>query len=74
MGDFDSVISSLNQAERLAKNADETYMIAYNRSVVYYNMQQYDEALKFAKVAKSIKDNQSIQDLINDIEQIMNSR
>lgn len=74
MGDFDSVISSLNQAEKLAKNADETYMIAYNRSVVYYNMQQYDEALKFAKVAKSIKDNQSIQDLINDIEQIMNSR
>ena len=46
---------------------DEKYIVNYNRAVTYYNLQQYEKALNSAKIAQSIKNEQSIQDLINDI-------
>lgn len=67
MGDFESVLKTLEKAEIYAQTVDEKYIVNYNKAVVYYNMQQYEKALNSAKIAQSIKNEQSIQDLINDI-------
>lgn len=67
MGDFESVLKTLEKAEIYAQTVDEKYIVNYNRAVVYYNMQQYEKALNSAKIAQLIKNEQSIQDLINDI-------
>ena len=67
MGDFESVLQTLDKAEIYAQTVDEKYIVNYNRAVTYYNLQQYEKALNSAKIAQSIKNEQSIQDLINDI-------
>ena len=67
MGDFESVLQTLDKAETYAQTVDEKYIVNYNRAVTYYNLQQYEKAINFAKVAQAFKDEQSIRDLINDI-------
>ena len=67
MGDFDSVLKTLEKAEIYAQTVDEKYIVNYNRAVAYYNMQQYEKALNSAKIAQSIKNEKNIQALINDI-------
>ena len=73
MGDFDSAIEALNTAERLVQTTDEQFMVAYNRAVIYYNKQEYDRALTYAKQAYSIKPSQNTQELITDIERLKNN-
>ncbi|MDE6138328.1 MAG: hypothetical protein K2F57_02525, partial [Candidatus Gastranaerophilales bacterium] len=67
MGDFESVLKTLDKAELYSQTVDEKYLVNYNRAVSYYNMQQYEKALNSAKIAQSIKNEQNIIDLINDI-------
>ena len=58
------------KAEKYAKTQDEQYLIAYNRAITYFNLQKFDTALNYANTAKSIKDTQGVQELINEIEQL----
>jgi len=67
-GDFENSLKTLTQAEQYVQNNDEKFLIYYNRAVVYFNKQEYDKALDSANIAKSVKDNQNIKDLISDIE------
>ena len=67
MGDFESVLQTLDKAETYAQTVDEKYIVNYNRAVTYYNLQHYEKAINFAKVAQAFNDEQSIRDLINDI-------
>lgn len=68
MSDFDSALEKLNIAEHFAKTSDEKYLIFYNRAVIYYNLQQQEQALQYAMQAKSIKDDSSINELISEIQ------
>lgn len=70
MGDFNSALENLNIASSLAKTQDENYLIAYNRAVIYYNMQKTQEAMQYATQAKSIKDDEYINQLISDIQNL----
>lgn len=73
MGDFDLALKALNSASHLAQNEDENYMIAYNRAIIYYNKQDYTNALNYAKQTKSIRPSNNIDELINDINKIKNA-
>lgn len=72
LGDFQSALSNLSIAEKLATNNDELFIINYNKAVVYFNQQAYENALKFANVAKSIDSSKNIDDFINEINQFLN--
>ena len=71
LGDFNSSLDALNQAEVLAKNDDERFLVAYNRAITYFNLQNYSKALEYAKEAKGIKSTQTVQELITDIELVL---
>lgn len=70
MGDFDSALEKLNIAESLAKTQDENYLVAYNRAVIFYNKQNSQKAMQYATVAKSIRDDEYINQLISDIQNL----
>ncbi|MCM1339372.1 MAG: matrixin family metalloprotease [Muribaculaceae bacterium] len=69
-GDFVSASKYLLEAQRRAASDDERFLIAYNQAVLYFNVENYDAALEFAMKAKSIKSNQSVDELITDIENV----
>lgn len=69
-GDFQSAINTLQQGERYIKSNDDKYLIEYNKAAIYYNMQRYSEALTAANNAKSIKDDASINELIEEIQNL----
>jgi predicted Zn-dependent protease len=71
MGDFEASLSALANAQKYAKTQDEQYLIAYNRAITYYNLQKYPTALEFANSAKSIKDTQSVQELISELNDLI---
>lgn len=73
-GNFEDALQTLNSASMFVKNTDEEYFVAYNRAVVYYNMQSYDMAMKFAQQANSIKPNQNVSGLIADINRLQNMK
>lgn len=73
-GNFEDALQTLNSASMFVKNTDEEYFVAYNRAIVYYNMQNYDEAMKFAQQANSIKPNQNVSSLISDINRLQNMK
>lgn len=62
---------ALDKAFELATNDNEKYIIYYNKAILYYNNQDYVSALDSAKDAKTIKDDDTVNALINDIEQMM---
>lgn len=68
MGDNKNAQQALDQAEVLATNDDEKYLINYNRAILYYNNQDYKSALNSASKAQSIKDDDTVKALIRDIE------
>lgn len=68
MGDFDSALRALNTANNLANTTDEKFLVAYNKAIIYYNMQDLEHALEFAYQAKSIKPEPNVDDLISDIQ------
>lgn len=67
MGNFESALHYMQLAEKYSKNNDENYLIAYNKAILYYNKQEKNKALQYAKQAQSIKNDASIQELITDI-------
>jgi tetratricopeptide (TPR) repeat protein len=71
MGDFEQSLKSLSEADKRAKTQDEQYLVAYNRSITYYNLQNYNKALEFANIAKSIKDTRGAQELIAELSQLL---
>lgn len=70
LGDYKSALEALDVAEKLANNDDDLYLVMYNRSIIYFNSQDYNTAIEFANKAKSIKNDQSINDLISDIKKL----
>lgn len=70
MGDFEASLNALADASKYVDGQDEEYLVAYNRAITYFNIQKYDKALEFAQSAKSIKNTQSVQELIAEIEQL----
>lgn len=67
LGDFDSALAALDNAIIHVKNDDERFLVNYNKAIIYYNKQDRANALKYATIAKSIKSDQYIDDLISDI-------
>ena len=72
LGDNNLALENLLLAEQYAQNSDEEYIIMYNRAIIYYNSQDYNKALEYARRAKSIKDEQNVNDLISDIMKLNN--
>lgn len=70
LGDFDKALNSLENAEIYAFTQDEKYLVAYNRAITYYNLQDYNKAFEFANIAKSIKDTDGVRELITEIENL----
>jgi tetratricopeptide (TPR) repeat protein len=73
LAEFDVALSMLDKAETLAQTTDEKYLIQYNRAIIYFNKQNYDKASNYAHLAKTLKNNQDINDFIYEIEQIKNN-
>lgn len=71
-GDFDSALEALNSAAERATTKDEKFLIAYNRAAIYYNKQDYNNALSYAREAKSIKNSNNIDELISEIQKLHN--
>lgn len=69
-GDLNAGLKTLDKGERYVKNNDERYLIEYNKAVIYLNMQKLDEAINCAHRAQSIKNDDSIQELITEIENL----
>ena len=70
-GDFEKAMNLLIKGSAYAKSNDEKFLIEYNKAAVYFNQQKYAEALNAANNAKSIKDDNSVNDLIHEIQSIM---
>lgn len=70
LGDSKSALAALDKAESLVKNQDDLYLIMYNRAIIYYNSQNYEQAMQFAIKAKAIDNNKNINDLISDINKL----
>ena len=68
-GEFDRALSILNKGEVYVKSNDEKFLIEYNRAVVYFNQQKYNQALEAAYAAKAIKEDNAVNELINEIKQ-----
>lgn len=61
-------VKAMKKAYTLAKTDTEKYMITYNLAAIYMNSGNLENALKYAKEAKQIINNDEIQDLITNIE------
>ena len=70
MGDFENALKYLGMADKYAKATDEKYLIAYNKAIVYYNMKLDKEAMQYAKLAQSHKNDPAINELIEDIQKL----
>ncbi len=70
-GDFEKSLSLLVKGAQYAKSNDEKFLIEYNKAAVYFNEQKYEQALEAANNAKSIKDDSSVNELIEEIQTLM---
>ena len=70
IGEFEKALQNMGLAERYAKTSDERYLIYYNKAIIYYNMQNYDRAMQYAQQAQSIKNEPSVAELIQEINDI----
>lgn len=61
-------LSYLKKAESLALSDDEKYMTYYNRSVIYFNSQEYNLSKEAALKAQSVKNTPEIQSMIDEID------
>lgn len=52
MKKYNKAIEALNKALELSSSSDEKYIIYYNFAVLYMNIQDWDNALKYADMAK----------------------
>ena len=72
LGDFEKALSYINVAEHIAKSNDEKYTIYYNKSIIFFNMQDFRSAKEAAQNAQSIRDSSEIRDLQSEIEEMLN--
>lgn len=61
-------LESLEKALTLAATDDDKYIIYYNIAVVNLNTNKLSEAMKYAKLAQNIKNDDNISDLLSNIE------
>lgn len=73
MGNNKKAQIALDKAFELSTNDNEKYLIYYNRAVMYYNNQDFDSALSCAKQALAIKNDETTNTLISDIEEMLNN-
>ena len=67
MGDFEKALQYMQTAEKYAKTNDERFLVAYNRAIIYYNMQNASAAMQYAQQAQGYKADPAIAELIEDI-------
>lgn len=60
---YNEAVDALNQALALCSNDDELYVVYYNFTVLYYNLKDFDEALRYAQKAKQIQPDSDIDGL-----------
>jgi len=54
MKEYNLAIDALNKALTLSSNDSERYVVYYNYAVIYMNIQDWNEALKYADMAKGM--------------------
>ena len=67
-------IKSLKTAYALSKTSEDKYIVCYNLSAIYTNINKLDEALEYAKEAQQISNNDDIKELISNIEHAKQSK
>jgi predicted Zn-dependent protease len=67
---FDEALAQLDKAQSLTTTSDEKYLIQYDRAIIYFNQQDYDKSLKYANLAKEIRNDDNVESLIEDIQKI----
>lgn len=72
MGNNKKAQMALDKAFELATNDNEKYLIFYNRAIMYYNNQDFESALNCAKDAQKIRNDETINTLIGDIQETIN--
>ena len=70
LGDLEKALYYINRAERLANSVDEKYLTYYNKSVIFFNKQDFNSAKDAALKAQSVRDSQEVQALINEIDEM----
>ena len=53
--EYNSAIEALNKALELSSNDNERFIIYYNFTIIYMNIKDWDNALKYAELAKQAK-------------------
>lgn len=62
--EYNSSIEALNKALELSSNDNERFVIYYNFAVTYMRIEDWDNSLKYAELAKQIKPDSEIDGLI----------
>lgn len=73
MGNHKKAQESLDKAYKLSTNDNEKYLIYYDRAVMYYNNQDFESALNCAQKAREIKNDDTANALVKDIEAMLNN-
>lgn len=61
---YSKAVTSLNKALNLCSNDDERFVVYYNFAVTYMQIKDWDNALKYATLAKAIQPSADIDGLI----------
>lgn len=61
---YNEALEALNKALELSSNNNEKYIVYYNMAVAYMNVQTWDEALKYAQMAKELQPDSDINGII----------
>lgn len=61
---YSEALDALNKALTLCSNNNEKYIVFYNMAVVYMNVQTWDEALKYAQMAKDLQPDSDINGIM----------
>lgn len=58
-------IENLEKALELSSTDDERFVVCYNLAVIYMNIKDWENSLKYAQMAKQNKSSEEIEELIN---------
>ena len=59
--EYNSAIESLNKALELSSNDSEKFVVYYNMAVIYMNIRDWDNSLKYANIAKQLQPQSSAE-------------
>lgn len=62
--EYNKAIDSLQKAYSLSTNDSERYMVYYNMAVIYLNVKDWQNSLKYANMAKALQPSSDIDGLI----------